>query len=281
MKKCLEIILKNLLVVILFICIFAFGIFNILSNTVFNQEFTLKKLEETNYYANIYTQIKLDFENYIYQSGLDENVIENIILPDEVKKDTRKIIVGIYNGIHEEVDTTKVRERLNDNINSTLEGKKIDEKTQKSINSFVDQIANQYEETITKTEYEKQIYQGFSKMKKAVDFGRKITIILVIIIGMLIIATYYKKLFKNIAYVGTALLSDGLAFIFLKFYIIKKVNIENLMVLNDAITISLRDYLRSILNIVTTYGCILVVLGLLLIVVGNFMHGKKYYSKNK
>lgn len=280
MKKCVEIILKNLLVVILFICVLVFGIFNILSNTVFNQEFTLKKLEETNYYANIYTQIKLDFENYIYQSGLDENVIENIILPEEVKKDTRKIIVGIYNGIYEDVDTTKVCERLNDNINSSLEGKKIDEKTQKSINSFVDQIANQYKETITKTEYEKQIYQGFSKMKKTVDFWKKITIILAVIIEMLIIATYYKKLFKNIAYIGTALFGDGIAFIFLKFYIIKKVNIKNLIVLNDAITITLRDYLSSILNIVTTYGCVLVVLGLILIVVGNFMHGKKYYSKN-
>ncbi len=281
MKKVIETIIKIILVILLFITIFAFGILNILSNTILNQEYTLNKLEETNYYANIYSQIKSDFRNYIYQSGLDENVIEDIVTPEEVKNETRKIIVGIYNGLHEDVDTTKIHDRLNDNINKSLEGKKIDSQTQEAINTFVNQIVDQYQETITKTEYENQIYKNFSKIQKIVNKGKKITILLAVTLGALIIITYYKKIFKNIAYLGTALFSDGIAYIFLDMYISKKVDIENLTILNDAITITLREYLQSILKEIFLYGGILLIIGLALIILGNTIHGLKYYSKKR
>ena len=281
MKKVIETIIKNILVILLFITIFAFGILNILSNTILDQEYTLNKLEETNYYANIYSQIKSDFRNYIYQSGLDENVIEDIVTPEEVKNETRKIIVGIYNGLHEEVDTTKIHERLNDNINKSLEGKKIDSQTQEAINTFVNQIVDQYQETITKTEYENQIYNNFSKIQKIVNKGKKITILLAVTLGALIIITYYRKIFKNIAYLGTALFSDGIAYIFLDMYISKKVDIENLTILNDAITITLREYLQSILKEILSYGGILLIIGFVLIILGNTIHGLKYHSKKR
>ena len=281
MKKVIETIIKIILVILLFITIFAFGILNILSNTILNQEYTLNKLEETNYYANIYSQIKSDFRNYIYQSGLDENVIEDIVTPEEVKNETRNIIVGIYNGLHEDVDTTKIHDRLNDNINKSLEGKKIDSQTQEAINTFVNQIVDQYQETITKTEYENQIYKNFSKIQKIVNKGKKITILLAVTLGALIIITYYKKIFKNIAYLGTALFSDGIAYIFLDMYISKKVDIENLTILNDAITITLREYLQSILKEIFLYGGILLIIGLALIILGNTIHGLKYYSKKR
>lgn len=278
MEKMIETIIKIILVILLFISIFIFGILNILANTIFNQEYTLKKLEETNYYANIYTQIKSDFRNYIYQSGLDESVIEDIVTPEEVKEDTRKIIVGIYNGLHEEVDTVKIHDRLNNNINKSLEGKKIDSKTQEAINTFVNQIANQYQDTITKTEYENQIYKNFSKMQKLINQGKKISIILAVVFGALIIITYYKKIFKNLAFLGMAFFSDGIAYIFLDMYISKKIDIENLTILNDAITITLREYLGSILNEISKYGYILLITGFALIVFGNIIHGLKYYS---
>lgn len=281
MKKVIETIIKIILVALLFVCIFTFGILNILSKTIFSQEYTLEMLDKSNYYANIYSQIKSDFRNYIYQSGLDENVIEDIVTPEEVKEDTRKIIVGIYNGLHEKVDTAKIKDRLNNNINKSLEDKKIDSKTQEAINTFVNQIADQYQETITKTEYENQIYKNFSKMQKIVNNGKKISIVLVVIWGVLIIITYYRKIFKNLAYLGTAFLSDGIAYVFLDVYISKKIDIENLTILNDAITITIREYLQSMLKNIYTYGYTLLIIGLVLIIFGNTIHGLKYYSKKR
>ena len=194
---------------------------------------------------------------------------------------TRKIIVGIYNGLHEKVDTAKIKDRLNININKSLEDKKIDSKTQEAINTFVNQIADQYQETITKTEYENQIYKNFSKMQKIVNNGKKISIVLVVIWGILIIITYYRKIFKNLAYLGTAFLSDGIAYVFLDVYISKKIDIENLTILNDAITITIREYLQSMLKNIYTYGYTLLIIGLVLIIFGNTIHGLKYYSKKR
>ena len=240
MNKVIETIIKIILVALLFVCIFTFGILNILSKTIFSQEYTLEMLDKSNYYANIYSQIKSDFRNYIYQSGLDENVIDDIITLDEVKADTQRIVSGLYNGLHEEINTDKIAERLNTNIDTSLNGRKIDNKTREQINIFVDQITTQYKETMTKTEYENQIYKYYSKAEKMIDIGKKTSIILAAILGIIIIVTYFRKLFKNVAYVGTAVFATGLAYYIMENYITQKVQIENLTILNDAITLLLR-----------------------------------------
>lgn len=278
MNKVVETIIKIILVAVLFVCIFTFGILNILSKTILSQEYTLEMLEKSNYYANIYTQIKSDFRNYIYQSGLDETVIEDIITPEEVKEDSKKIITGLYNGLHEEINTEKVAERLNANIDKSLEGRKIDSKTREQINIFVEQITTQYKETMTKTEYEKQIYNAYDKVEKIVNLGKNVTIILSAILVIVILTTYFRKLFKNVAYVGTSLLSTGIAYIIVESYITKKVQIENLTILNDAITLLLREYILSIMEKIATYGYVLLGIGLALIVIGSLIHGLQYHT---
>lgn len=278
MNKVIETIIKIILVALLFVCIFTFGILNILSKTIFSQEYTIDMLEKSNYYANIYSQIKSDFRNYIYQSGLDESVIDDIITPDEVKDDTKKIISGLYNGLHEDINTDKIAERLNSNIDKSLEGRKIDSKTREQINVFVNQITTQYKETMTKTEYENQIYKYYSKAEKIIDLGKKASIILAVILGIIIIITYFRKVFKNVAYIGTALFSTGLAYIIMESYITQKVQIENLTILNDAITLFLREYILSIMEKIATYGWIYLAIGLVLILVGSLVHGLQYHN---
>ncbi len=278
MNKIIETIIKIILVALLFVCIFTFGILNILSKTIFSQEYTIDMLEKSNYYANIYSQIKSDFRNYIYQSGLDESVIDDIITPDEVKDDTKKIISGLYNGLHEDINTDKIAERLNSNIDKSLEGRKIDSKTREQINVFVNQITTQYKETMTKTEYENQIYKYYSKAEKIIDLGKKASIILAVILGIIIIITYFRKVFKNVAYIGTALFSTGLAYIIMESYITQKVQIENLTILNDAITLFLREYILSIMEKIATYGWIYLAIGLVLILVGSLVHGLQYHN---
>lgn len=278
MNKVIETIIKIILVALLFVCIFTFGILNILSKTIFSQEYTLEMLDKSNYYANIYSQIKSDFRNYIYQSGLDENVIDDIITLDEVKADTQRIVSGLYNGLHEEINTDKIAERLNTNIDTSLNGRKIDNKTREQINIFVDQITTQYKETMTKTEYENQIYKYYSKAEKMIDIGKKTSIILAAILGIIIIVTYFRKLFKNVAYVGTAVFATGLAYYIMENYITQKVQIENLTILNDAITLLLREYVLSIMEKIATYSYIYLAIGLVLILVGSLVHGLQYHN---
>ena len=64
-------IIKFILITILVICLISIGVITIVSSTILNKEYITNKLEETNFYEETYELVKSNFENYIYQSGLD------------------------------------------------------------------------------------------------------------------------------------------------------------------------------------------------------------------
>lgn len=281
MKKVIEIIIRSILIIILFASLLAFSILNIISKTVCTESYVLKKLEETNYYGNIYTQIKSDFRNYIFQSGLDENVIEDIVTLDEVKDDTKKMITGIYNGISEEIKVDKIEERLNNNINKSLEGRSLTPEIREAIQIFVNQITTQYEETLSKTIYKNNIYQHYSKIETVVKTGEKASIIIALVSGILITIINFKKIFKNIGFLGIPFLSAGISCKVIHSYITQKIYIQYFTILNDAVSITLREYLSGMVKEISKYGYIYIGIGITLIFLGNAIHGWKYHNHKK
>ena len=104
MKQFIRYVLSALLTISLIILVLV----SLISSTILNEKYVLNKLEETNYYSNIYETVKSNFENYIYQSGLDENVLNDIVSQEKVKEDTKSIISHIYNGLEEKIDAEKI-----------------------------------------------------------------------------------------------------------------------------------------------------------------------------
>ena len=274
MNKALNVI-KAILVVGLLLCIIAFGMIQIASSTILSQSYVLKQLEEANYYANIYTEIKSDFENYIYQSGLDESVLENIISVEEVTQDTNQIIANIYNGDNKQIDVTALKERLNKNIEESLKGQRINMSTQRAIDEFVNKIADQYIETMSHTNFEKNINDIYTKVKEYVELGNKVIIVVIGIMVIAILAIQYKKIFRNFALIGISFTGSGLFYIFVNMFVNSKIKIENIVILNDAISIVLRNVLTNIVNTINQYGWILFGIGIVLIVIGNILNNKK------
>ena len=113
-------ILKIIIITILTICILFLGIKNIFSSTILDQSYITNKLEETNLYHETYELVKSNFENYIYQSGLDEIVLEDICTEEKVKKDLNTILSNIYQGTDVKIDTTEIADNLNKNIGNLL-----------------------------------------------------------------------------------------------------------------------------------------------------------------
>ena len=108
-------IIQYIIVTILALAILALVIINILSSSILKKEYILSKLQQQDYYEKIYEETKSNFENYIHQSGLDEEVLENIVTKEKIEKDTKKIINNIYNGMDEKVDTEEIKNKLNKN----------------------------------------------------------------------------------------------------------------------------------------------------------------------
>ena len=109
-------ILKFIIMLILVVCILFFGIKNIVLSTIMDKDYVLNKLEETNFYSGTYELVESGFENYIAQSGLEEEVLNNICTEEKIKNDIGIIINNIYNGTNEEIDTTEIANNLNANI---------------------------------------------------------------------------------------------------------------------------------------------------------------------
>ena len=63
-----------------FLVIFIFTLSSLLifSNTILNKQYIKEILEKNNYYEKTYYNIQNDFENYILQSGLDKDILNNL-----------------------------------------------------------------------------------------------------------------------------------------------------------------------------------------------------------
>lgn len=89
-------------------------------NTILSKEYMMSKLEENCYYEKIETDLKNEFESYKYQSGLPEEVFDDIYSHDMVKSDIDSIIDNIYDGTEVNNNSDMVSQKITQNINEYL-----------------------------------------------------------------------------------------------------------------------------------------------------------------
>ena len=268
-------LLKYIFAILFYLSLTIVVLINILNSTILSKEYILNKLEESNYYNNIYTEVENNFENYIYQSGLDPIVLENIVSRDKIKEDTNIIISNIYDGSNKNIDLEVVRNNLSTNIDKSLEDRYLSEENKKAINKFIDIIINEYEDTIMNTSYSSKINTGISSINNKINMINIIMIIIVIISILSLILLNIKKKRRKLSIFGIPLLALGLLLITIYLYIILNININNIVILNDAISIAVHYILNGIVIKFLINGSIFTILGILIIVIGNMLRYKK------
>lgn len=268
-------LLKYIFAIILYLSLTIVVLINILNSTILSKEYILNKLEESNYYNNIYTEVENNFENYIYQSGLDPIVLENIVSRDKIKEDTNIIISNIYDGNNKVIDLEVVRNNLSTNIDKSLEDRYLSEENKKAINKFIDIIINEYEDTIMNTDYSSKINTGISSINNKINMINIIMIILVIISILSLILLNIKKKRRKLSIFGIPLLALGLLLITIYLYIILNIDINNIVILNDAISIAVHYILNGIVVKFLINGSIFTILGILIIIIGNMLRYRK------
>ena len=199
-------ILKFIVMLVLVLCVLFFGLKNIAFSTILNKDYVLNKLEETNFYSGTFELVKSGFENYIAQSGLEEEALNNICTEEKVKNDIGIIINNIYNGTNEDIDTTEIANNLNANID------KLNVRTpqnQKALDKFVDQICTEYKDTILNTKYENTIHNALNKVIQIMEKLQTIILIVTIIGIICIILLNVKNIYKLVGNIGTILFSSS------------------------------------------------------------------------
>ncbi len=262
--KVLKNIIKFIIMIILVVCFLFIGIFRIATSTLFDKNYVLKNLEDANFYAETYDLVKSNFEKYIYQSGLDEEVLDNICTEEKVKEDINLIISNIYEGTETKIDTTEIAENLNNNINKT---NVMTSKNKAAIEQFVTHICDEYKETILHTNYESKINHGFEKINNILQKIYKVVIIVTIISIIILFILNGKKISKDIQNLGIMLFSTGTFCLCCSNVFISKVDVNGIKIFNDTFSKVIIAIISDILQKIVSFGMGILVIGTIFIAI--------------
>lgn len=268
-------IISYILSIILAIFLIIFYFMNLASYTILNEEYILAKLEEEDYYNKIYKLVESNFENYIYQSGLEETVLDNIVSVEKIKNDTKIIIRNIYKNTKQEIDIEEIRNNLNSNIESSLSNTIITGGQKKAINTYIDHICNEYKTTISSFSIQNKIGENFAKIINNFNFVKTILLIAISIDFLLLFVLNFKRVYKLVSLIGMSLLINGFILSFICYYIRSKIQIKFITILNDAVSEVLRSILNAELSLIVKHGIVALILGIILIVTSNLLHNIK------
>jgi len=261
--KVLAKIIKFVLITILTVGIVSIGIIKTVSSTILEKEYIAKQMEETNFYEETHKLVESNFENYIYQSGLDEDVLNNICTKEKVKKDIELILSNIYEGKDIEIDTSEIADNLNSNIDkSNIKNKQ----NEKAIEEFVQHICEEYRHTILHTKYEKQINNGYEKIFDIIGKISKTIIIVIVIDVLIIIIMNIKNISKVLQDIGIGLLSSSLFTLVVNNIITTKINISGIKVFNNAFSNTIVTILEDVLAKIVSLQIITLVAAIIMII---------------
>lgn len=273
MKKIVSYIICIILVAIILVA----TAIHIASNTVLNKNYVLEKLDNNNYYEKTYDNIKSSFSQYILQSGLDENVIENLYTKEQIKEDVDIVISNIYSDENQKVDTNKIKNNMESNINKYLEDNniKLNATQKKSIDKFIETIERTYEEEISYSAYLNKIGNKVYKINKIIEKMQPVIYGSIIALFLILILINVKEIPFGINYAGVTILSSGIANILIKMYINSKININKIMIINEDISKIVINILNEIVNYIQNYGLVMVAIGLAIVILASFIRNSK------
>lgn len=238
-------ILNFIFVLVIALSFTFIGVKSVVFKTIFNKEYVLEQMENNNFYSETYKLVESGFENYIGQSGLDEEVIKNICTEDKIKNDINIILSNIYEGTNEKIDTSEISNNLNSNIDK--ENVRTSSNS-KAIYEFVEHICQSYKDTIISTSYENTINEKYSKITQKITKVQNILIIAIIISIIGVIALNVKDILKLLFWTESAVLSSAVMQLAITTVIKSKVNIDGIKIFNDAFSNIVVTIIKDILS---------------------------------
>jgi len=278
--KVIKTLIAYILSTTLAIMITAVLVIHVISSHVLNKNYILSELDEQNYYDEIYENVKSNFENYIYQSGLNEDVLDDIVSKEKIENDTKIIINNIYDGVEEKIETQTIHDKLEQKITESLGGT-IPNSQKASIEEYISTICDEYKNTITSTKYDTEINQYITKANQYKKLANKVLLISIGVILILLCIFSIKEFHKILSKIGVASITSGSILLYIKYYVFSKVRIGKITILNEAISKVLRAVLISIFGEICKYGYILLIIGLLFIVIYSIINVKEQQKDEK
>ncbi len=243
MKNSLKVILYYFLEFLLSLLVFLLIILIVFKTTVLNSNYLLKKLDENNYYEELSKNIKNEFENYIMQSNLPNNVVEDLFTIDDLKEEVNRTIKDFYNGKKVSINKEKIKNKLENNIEAYLEKNNIVVTDKSSLDQFSNEVVKIYSTRIMIASELTNVSSLFHKINEYVKLAIIILTILVLILSLII-----KILFKKMTLVIPIMVSSLLILI-INYMLFAQINIQYITFWNDSISSIIRNIFYDVSNI--------------------------------
>lgn len=227
--------------------------------TIFNQNFMAQQLNETNYYEKLYTNIKLEMSYYVTQSGLSDDILNNIFDKELLRRTTEKMLDNFYNNKDNTINKTSVEENLMNNINEELKDYKLTEEDKTSINKFITQMSSTYETEISYSNILNKYHNSFNKIYHIL-VALDLLCITLFIINYFI--TRYTLKERNII---ISLLTTTILITIIHLYLSNTLDLGHLEFYNDIISNLINYTYQSIMSIFNIVSTIYLVISLSLI----------------
>ncbi len=258
---------------VLVLLIIAAILLGIVTKTVFNKDYIISKLDETNYYERVHNTFVTEVEDYLEQSGLEEIEIGNILTEEQVKKDVQNFFTQLYNGKTVTINKEDVKQQLETNLNKELKEKKITLTSieQRAIDRVLDTITDAYATEVsydTYSQYLEYLPKIMSIINKYLPIINTIIYVLPVALIILILLFNIKQFRIGLKYIGISILSSGILMIGIKLFTSIKMNLNNLYILSRATSDYIISIISDILNKITTVGIIGIIVGILAIIIG-------------
>ena len=277
MKKAISYVLSFVLVLMLLsLCLLA-----IVKSTILDEKYMISKLEDANYYERMNGEIIEQFKNYTIQSGLSDEVLENLFTEDKLKQDINNVIDSIYTGKELEISTSEIRENLKENILAEVEkeGKTVDFEDE-AMEEYLKAIESAYESQVSySTSTINSIGSTFEKVISLAQTAQIIVIAVTIVIAVLIIILNIKQIF-GLNYLAISSMASGLFILIAKFLLGQSTDLKNIMLINQATSHVIQLVIEDLLAKVTIAGVVLLIIGLIFSIIYNLLN-KKYFEKTE
>ena len=260
MKKIISYILSFILAVLIIITC----IITMVKSTIMNKQYVISKLEEAKYYERMDAEIIEQFKNYTIQSGLTDDVLEDLFTIEKFTNDINNVIDSIYEGKKIEIDTSEIIENLKKNIEAEVEkeGKVVDFE-EEAMQEYLKAIENAYESQISySTNVVNEIGSTFSKILNLADKAQIAIYIATTIVFLIIVIINIKQII-GLKYISIATMASGLFILVSKLIIESKTDLKNIMLINQATTKVIQLVLEDILSKVIVVGIGLFVFGII------------------
>ena len=255
----MRIVLSYIMKFIQSISFFLLSLSLILIFTVFNEDYVLDLLNNHNYYQELYDNTLEEVSYYLEQSGLNEEVLNNVISVKSLKNEIITTIDNLYTNQKITVNTEEFQNNLTTNINNYIKDNNIRVDNKDTVNILTKKLVNIYEEEISYN-------NTFEKVRPMFNKAYKLTKIVLLISIIVSIITYLinRYIFKDRNIIAS-LFTNFVILVGLVLYTKYTIDINNIFFYNTSISNILMEFINSVLKCMLVTGIVSFILGLFIV----------------